>query len=77
MKSFFNDMTRSKVLTIWFTAVVLIGVAAVALGATITSGTGMLLCGLSLVPAVLVLMLWPAERTQTAGDVLRGTDHLK
>ena len=67
-------MTRSKLLTIWFTAVGLAIVAAIAMGVSITMGTGLLLCGLGIVPAVILLMLWPAARTMTAGDVLRGTD---
>jgi hypothetical protein len=67
-------MTRSKLLTIWFTAVGVAIVAAIAFGVSITLGTGLLLCGLCLVPAVIVYLLWPGARTLTAGDVLRGTD---
>jgi len=67
----------SKVLTIWFAVVGLAIVAAIALGVSITLGTGLLLCGLSLVPAVILYMLWPRARTLTAGDVLRGTDPRK
>ena len=64
-------------LTIWFAVVGLAIVAAIALGVSITLGTGLLLCGLSLVPAVILYMLWPRARTLTAGDVLRGTDPRK
>ena len=67
----------SKVLMIWFTAVALASVAAIALGVSITLGTGLLLGGLCLVPAVIVYMLWPRATTLTAGDVLRGTDSRK
>ena len=70
-------MKVSKVLTIWFAVVGLAIVAAIALGVSITLGTGLLLCGLSLVPAVILYMLWPRARTLTAGDVLRGTDPRK
>ena len=70
-------MKISKVLTIWFAVVGLAIVAAIALGVSITLGTGLLLCGLSLVPAVILYMLWPRARTLTAGDVLRGTDPRK
>ncbi len=70
-------MKVSKVLAIWFAVVGLAIVAAIALGVSITLGTGLLLCGLCLVPAVILYMLWPRARTLTAGDVLRGTDPRK
>jgi hypothetical protein len=74
MKTLLNDMTRARLLQIWFTAMALLIVAAIALGASITVGTGLLLFGLALAPAAIVLMLWPGARKLTAGDVLRGTD---
>ena len=74
MSSILENLTRSKLLKIWFTALGLAIVAAVAMGVNVTLGTGVLLFGLALVPAVMVWMLWPAARTLTAGDVLRGTD---
>jgi hypothetical protein len=74
MTSIFDSLTRSKVLKIWFTAVGLAIVASIAMGVSVTIGTGVLLFGLALVPAVIVWMLWPGARTLTAGDVLRGTD---
>jgi hypothetical protein len=74
MRSFFDGLTRSKLLAIWFTVVILAVVAGIAAGAHITTGTGVLLSGLALVPPVIVWMLWPSARSLTAGDVLRGTD---
>lgn len=67
-------MTRSRLLKTWFTALALVVVAGIAFGASITIGTGLMLAGLSLVPPIMVLMLWPGPPAQTAGDVLRGTD---
>jgi hypothetical protein len=55
-----KEMTRSRVIQMWFAAIVLIAVAAVALGATVTIGTGVLLAAMSLVPPAIVLMLWPS-----------------
>jgi hypothetical protein len=68
-----SNITRTTVIQIWFAALVLVVVAAVAFGAELTSGTGMLLT-LSLVPPVIVFLLWPKAESVTAGDVIRGTD---
>jgi hypothetical protein len=67
-----KDVTRSKVLQVWFTALVLIAVAAFAMGVSVTLGTGALLLAFSLVPPAVVLMLWHRVPAPTAGDVLRG-----
>jgi hypothetical protein len=67
-----KDVTRSKVLQVWFTAVVLMAVAAFALGVTVTLGTGALLVAFSLVPPAVVLMLWHRAPPPTVGEVLRG-----
>jgi hypothetical protein len=67
-------MTRSKVIQGWFATVALLAAAAMAFGANITLGTGLILLALSLVPPAIVLLLWPGVQPPTAGDVLRGTD---
>ena len=67
-------MTRARVIQVWFTAVLLVVVAAVAFGAEVKLGTGGLLLTLSLVPPLIVFLLWPRAQSLTAGDVLRGTD---
>lgn len=69
-----NEMTRSRVLQIWFAAVALIVVAGVASGATVTVGTGAAVLALCLVPGAIIWMLWPSAQPPTVGDVLRGTD---
>ena len=69
-----KDLTRANVIQIWFAAVALVVVAAVALGADVTVSTGGVLLALSLVPALIVFLLWPEAQSITAGDVLRGTD---
>ncbi len=69
-----QTMTRMKLIQIWFGAVLLVAVASVALGATVTLGTGALLVLLCLVPPAMVLKLWPGAEGPTAGDVLRGSD---
>lgn len=69
-----KDLTRTRLIQIWFTAVALIAVAAIAMGKSVTFGTGAILLALCLVPPVIVLMLWPGVQPPTVGDVLRGTD---
>jgi len=69
-----NNMTRGQVIQGWFAAVALVVVAAMAFGAEVKVGTGGLLLTLSLVPAVIVFLLWPKAESLTARDVLRRTD---
>lgn len=56
----------------WFAAVVLAGLAGMAVGVSVTIGTGALLLALSLVPPAIVLMLWPGVQSPTAAEVLYG-----
>jgi hypothetical protein len=69
-----KHMTRTNVIQVWFAAIALVVVAAVALGAQVTIGTAGLLLALSLVPPIIVFLLWPGPQSLTAGDVFRGTD---
>lgn len=66
----FKHMTRSKLIAIWFSAVTLVVVAAIAFGVAVTMGTGALLLAMCLVPPLLVVMLWPAAGSPTISDVL-------
>jgi 4-hydroxybenzoate polyprenyltransferase len=54
--------------------VLFVVVAAVAFGAAVTVSTAALLFALALVPAVLVLALWPGVQPSTASEVIHGTD---
>jgi hypothetical protein len=69
-----RNMTRSRLIQGWFVAVALIVAASVALGMTVTLGTGLLLAALSLVPPAIVLALWPGVQAPTASDVLHDTN---
>lgn len=73
VKTMLKAMTRSRPVHVWFAAVVLIAVAGVELGATVTVGVGAMLFALSLVPLAIVL-LWPEVKSPTAADVLYGTE---
>ena len=65
-----KDVTRSRLIQIWFAAVALVVVAGIALGVSVTGGTGAMLLALSLVPAFLILMLWPGHPAPTIAEVL-------
>ena len=69
-----KDMTRSRLIQVWFAAMALIVVASVALGATVTIGTWAMLLALCLVPPAIVLMLWPGVQTPTIAEVLHDAD---
>jgi hypothetical protein len=67
-----KDMTRSRLIQVWFAAVLLIVVAAMAFGLSVTVSTGAMLLVLSLVPPSIVLLLWPGVQPLTASEVLHG-----
>jgi len=68
-----KDMTRSRLIQVWFAAVLLVVVTSIALGMAVTSSTGAMLLMLSLVPPAIVLLLWPVVQPITASEVLHGT----
>ena len=68
------EMTRSRVIQVWFATLALLVAGAIALGASVTIGTGVLLVGLSLIPPAVVLMLWPAVQPQTIAEVLHDAE---
>jgi hypothetical protein len=70
----FNMMTRSRLLQIWFTAVALVVIAGMALGASMTIASGAILLALCLVPPAIVLKLWPDIPSQTIAEVLHDTE---
>jgi hypothetical protein len=69
-----KDMTRAGLIQVWFATVALGVVAGIALGASVTIGTGLMLLALCLAPPAIVLMLWPAVQPPTAAEVLRGVE---
>jgi len=66
-----RHLTRTNVIQIWFTAMVLAGVAAIALGASVTVGTAAVLVATCLVPPAIVLMLWPSDSTSTMAEAIQ------
>jgi hypothetical protein len=69
-----KSVTRSRLIQAWFAAVLLIAVAGVAFGMSVTVTTGAMLLAMSLVPPAIAMLLWPKAQSPTAGDVLRGAD---
>ena len=69
-----KNVTRSKLIQMWFAAVVFMTAACLAFGADVTVGTTTMLLGMSLVPPVILMMLWPGGQPLTAADVLYGPD---
>lgn len=65
-----KHMTRTKLIVIWFAAVALVVVSMIAFGVAVTIGTGALLLAMSLVPPLLVVMLWPTGGPPTIAEVL-------
>ena len=69
-----TDMTRSRLIQIWFTAVALVIVAGIALGASLSISTAAILLALCLVPPAIVMKLWPGRQAQTVNEVLHGSE---
>ncbi len=69
-----KDITRSRLIQVWFAAVALVVVAGVAFGSTVTVSTWAMLLALSLVPPAIVFLLWPGVQPLTAADVVHGRD---
>jgi len=68
------DITRARVVQVWFSAVALIAVFWFTFGTAIGAGTTALLVGLSIVPPAILLILWPGVQPLTAAEVMRGTE---
>jgi len=73
MNSMLKNMTRTRLIQIWFTAMLLVVVAAIAVGARMTVGTGAMLLALCLVPPAIILALWPGVQPPTASEILHDT----
>lgn len=65
-------MTRSSVILAWFAAVTVVVVGCVAFGIAMTTGSAVVLVGLSLVPPAILMVMWPGVQPPTAAEVLRG-----
>lgn len=64
-------LSRTKVIQIWFAAMVLAGIAAIALGASVSMGTAVVLVATCFVPPAILLMLWRPDNTPTMAETIR------
>jgi hypothetical protein len=69
-----KDMTRSKLIQIWFASVMLVIGIGVVFGASVTLGTAALLLGICLVPLGVILMLWPGMQPRTVAEVIHDAE---
>lgn len=69
-----KHMTRSKLIVMWLAAVAVIVALLIAFGIGVTWSTGALLAAMSLVPPLLVMMLWPTGGPETMAEVLRDSE---
>jgi hypothetical protein len=74
MDEMLKDLTRARLIQIWFAAVAVAVVFSFVIGADVTASTATLLLALCLVPPGIVWLLWPGAEPPTASEVLHGLD---
>lgn len=67
-----STLTRARVIQLWFAGVTLIIVACIAFDVASTLAAIVTLLVVSLVPPIILWMLWPGVQAPTAHDVLHG-----
>jgi hypothetical protein len=67
-------LTRSRLIQVWFGAVVLTTVTCIAFGLAMTVGTVVMLLALSVVPPFVVQAMWPGLQPPTAAEVLHSRE---
>ena len=65
-----TDMTRSRVIQIWFVSVALICAASLAFGANLALSTWSLILAMCLVPPAMLFKLWPDAAARTTAEVI-------
>jgi len=65
-----KNITRNRLVGLWFAAVAVIVATVVAMGVHVGVGTTVLLLTLSLVPPGIIFALWPGAPPPTIGEVL-------
>jgi hypothetical protein len=65
-----RNVTRMRLIQLWFVGVALVVAIGVMVGAGMTMGTGIMLAALSLVPPAVLLMLWPGAQPLTVAEVI-------
>ena len=65
-----KDITRNRLVGLWFAAVAVIIASVVAMGVNVGVSTTALLLTLSLVPPGIMLVLWRGATPPTIGEIL-------
>lgn len=65
-----RHLTRMRVIQIWFAGMLLAGVAAIALGVSVTVGAVVTLLAVCLAPPAVLLMLWPSDTVSTMAEAI-------
>ena len=65
-----NELSRNRLVAIWFSAVAVVAAAVVSLGVNVAAGTTVFLLGLSLVPPAIVFILWRGRPSPTVAEIL-------
>jgi len=67
----FKNMTRSTVIQLWFSGVLIAAGATAALGPPVTIATAAVLLATCLIPPVIIFMLWPSDSAATMSETIR------
>ena len=65
-----KEISRTRLISVWFAAVALISASIVAMGVNVSVGTTALLVTMSLVPPAIMLLLWRGAPPPTAREIM-------
>jgi len=66
----FNEISRTRLISVWFATAALISASILAMGVNVAAGTTAILAAMSLVPPAIMLILWRGAPPQTARDIM-------
>ena len=72
-----KDISRTRLVGYWFTAVVLIAAVAVVAGVKVNISTAALLLAMCLVPPAILFVVWRGAPPSTVGELLYAADAAK
>ena len=72
-----NEMSRNRLLAIWFGAVAVVAASIIAMGVSVAAGTTAFLIILSLVPPAIVFILWRGRPSPTVAEILHAANTSK
>jgi hypothetical protein len=65
-----NDITRNRLVGVWFAAVAVAIASVVAIGVNVAVSTTALLLTMSLVPPAVMVLVWRGAPPSTVGEIL-------